>query len=105
MAAGGSSKRSSTAPIRAMMLAPSRMPLRRSSRIGPKSSSSALATSTAPSIAIPPSSGVSSRLRPRSFGLSTAPTSRANRAVSGVSSAATAKATRNARSASPSVIA
>ena len=93
---GGRSKRSSRAPTSAMTTAPARMPLSRSDVGPPRSRNRAELTSTPPSIARPPSSGVDPAPRPRSLGWSTAPTRRASLAVSGVSSAATTKAARKA---------
>ena len=57
-------------------------------------------TSTPARMASPPSAGVARSARPRSEGMTTAPTRRARRAVNGVSRAATAVATRNAKRAS-----
>ena len=97
LTAGGRSKRSSSAPTSAMTTAPARIPFNRSDVGPPKSRNRAELTSTPPSIASPPSSGVDPRAEARArVGRSTAPTRRASRAVSGVSSAATTKAARKA---------
>ena len=94
------SKTSSSAPTIVISAAPARMPSVRwlSGR------KSRPATSAPPKIASPPSSGVASRARPRSFTSSTAPIRRAKRAATGVSTAATAKATSAARTALVSMI-
>jgi hypothetical protein len=68
LAAGGRSKRSSRAPTKAMTTAPARIPFSRSDVAPPKSRKMAELSSTPPSIARPPSSGVEPAPRPRSLG-------------------------------------
>ena len=92
LAHGGRSRASSMAPTRVISAAATRIPRVRSLS-GMKMSA---AISTPAKIARPPSSGVASLARPRSFISSTAPTRRARRATSGVKAAAAANATRAA---------
>ena len=80
---------SSHAPTAVISAAAMRIP-----RVRSLSGRNAIPATSAPAkMASPPSSGVASRARPRSFTASTAPTRAAARATSGVRSAATAKAT------------
>ncbi len=90
--AGGSSKRSSSAPTRVITAEAISIPC----QIRSSGSQISPATSVPAKIASPPSSGVGWSERPRSRGWSMAPAARARRIVNGVSRAVTVAAARKA---------